>query len=247
MIHFAKPAILIPIDRVVIRMIKKEKLKRLALSRPALITFILILLLASLTIATRNQSCRVIVNDRKNSFFQARSILIAGGRMLCMASRKVHKQRGDALSDTMAEKGLSVVDLEDIALIEFIHDDPVSGEKTPVMKGPVPAEYLGTYDVNVAAHQGILQLWSGGGRVYGSIRFPNWARGVAEPLKGVSIEGNNIRFVRSVASREEQVRVGSSTYFTQGYFGSYHNGGRIIKGYYTREGHRGLWEGVKRK
>jgi hypothetical protein len=232
---------------MMIDMIKKETLKKMVLSRPALLAVFILLALLLISAVTRNQSYRVIVKDRQDSFLQARSILIIGNRMLCIASRKIHKQRADALKDTMEEKSLSVVDMGNTALIELIHDEPDTGEKIPAIQGPVPAEYLGIYEINVAAHQGTLQLWSGGGRVYGSIRFPNWARGVAEPLKGVAIEGNNLRFTRSVTNREEQTRVGSSTYFTQGYFGVYHNGGRLIKGYYTREGHRGLWEGVKKK
>jgi hypothetical protein len=32
--------------------------------------------------------------------------------MLCVASRKIHKQRADALGDNMAEKGLTIVDME---------------------------------------------------------------------------------------------------------------------------------------
>jgi hypothetical protein len=223
---------------------KPGDIKRLILSRPVLIIIVLLLVLTAAITVTCFQSYTVLVKDRDGGFYMARSLVILGDTMLCIKSGSIHHNRKEALEDPMGKTSLTSVSISSVAFIEIIAPTEEEAEPSP---GTVPPQFLGSFNIVAAAHRGYLQLWSRDGRVYGSIRFPNWARGKVEYLKGVSISGNNIRFVRSVTTREVQVRIGSSTYFTQVYYGTYYSNGRLIKGYYTRDGHRGLWEAKKGK
>ena len=219
-------------------------MKSLLLSRPFIITILLLLLLLAVLTVTCMQSYTVLVKDREHGFYSARSLMILGDTMLCVKSDTLHRKRKEALNDNMKNTSFAAVDMGSVAFIEIIvrtDDDEETSD------GTVPPEFLGSYSIVAAAHRGYLYLWSRDGRVFGTIRFPNWARGKVEYLKGVRISGNNIRFVRSVTTRKEQIRIGSSTYFTQVYYGKYYSKGRLIKGYYTRDGHRGLWEAHKGK
>ncbi|HQG43056.1 MAG TPA: hypothetical protein PLE64_10140, partial [Spirochaetota bacterium] len=64
----------------------------------------------------------------------------------------------------------------------------------------VPPLYLGTYHINASGHDGILVLQVKDGLLYGAVRFPDWANGVWEPLKGVVIKNNTLYFTRSVTN-----------------------------------------------
>ncbi|PKL37778.1 MAG: hypothetical protein CVV44_15690 [Spirochaetae bacterium HGW-Spirochaetae-1] len=219
-----------------------EKLKKILQSRIFQAAIIILVLFIIAVICTITQSRTCLVKNSESQYYRARSLFIMGNTLVCRKGTSEYNKREEALS---GETGftLTLVNLKDIALIEFMPDEEQAEEA-----GPVPTRFLGSYNIIVAAHQGFLYLWSKDGRAYGSIRFPHWGRGVAEPLKGVYISSSgNIRFTRSVTTRAEQSRVGSSTYFTQGYYGKYYKNGNFIKGFYTREGHRGLWEAVRKK
>lgn len=180
-----------------------------------------------------------LVQLREGSYFKARNVLVAGPVALMLADTERFKYRKKVLGHVPSDMNLSIFSLENLRLIEFLE---TKEDTTP---GVIPPYYLGSYKIIAAAHRGYLKLWMRNGRVYGSIRFPNWARGVTEYLKSVSIKGENIRFVRSITTSKEQRRVGANAYFTQVYHGKYYIKGRKIKGYYSRNGHRGLWEAVR--
>lgn len=69
--------------------------------------------------------------------------------------------------------------------------------------------------------------------------------GRAEPLKGVYIRGNTIRFTRSITTPAERERTGSPSYFTQIYTGEYRDGGRVIQGRYMVGGSPRMWDAKK--
>ncbi len=214
----------------------------LARNKKILITVgvVSLLLIISLLMLLFLPGREALVRDREGSYFRARNVLVAGPVAFMGASKNKFRYRKKALADEGENFPLTFFSLDDLQRIEFLEKE--DDEKDT---GDIPPYYLGTYKIVAAAHRGILRLWMHKGRVYGTIRFPYWARGKVEYLKGVRIRGRSIRFVRSITTLKEQRRIGSSSYFTQVYYGKYYRRGRQIKGYYTRNGHRGLWEAKK--
>ncbi len=111
----------------------------------------------------------------------------------------------------------------------------------------VPPQYLGTYHINASGHEGILVLQVKDGKLYGSVRFPNWANGVWEPLKGVNIKNNTLLFTRSVTNEQERIKTGAREYFTQYYVGTYKDNGKKIIGFYKSRGAKYLFEAYRKK
>lgn len=111
----------------------------------------------------------------------------------------------------------------------------------------VPPQYLGIYHINASGHEGILVLQVKDGVLYGSVRFPNWANGVWEPLKGVTIKNNTLQFTRSVTNEQERIKTGAREYFTQYYVGSYTDSGKKIIGFYKSRGAKYLFEAYRKK
>ena len=109
----------------------------------------------------------------------------------------------------------------------------------------VPKRMLGLYKISASGHRGFLKIWKYKGRLYGSIRFPNWAKGVTEYLKGVHIKNNKLFFVRSITTSKELRRIGATSYFSQSYYGTYSNTGNFIKGFYVKKGAKFLWEATR--
>ncbi|MGQ9843970.1 MAG: hypothetical protein ACUVRK_10445 [Spirochaetota bacterium] len=111
----------------------------------------------------------------------------------------------------------------------------------------VPPQYLGVYHINASGHEGILALHVKDGVLYGSVRFPNWANGVWEPLKKVTIKNNSLAFTRSVTTEQERIKTGAREYFTQYYVGTYKENGKKIIGFYKSRGAKYLFEAHKKK
>ncbi len=111
----------------------------------------------------------------------------------------------------------------------------------------VPPQYLGVYHINASGHDGILVLQVKDGVLYGLVRFPNWANGVWEPLKGVNIKNNTLMFTRSVVSEQERIKTGAREYFTQYYAGTYKDNGKKIIGFYNLRGAKYLFEAYRKK
>jgi len=215
--------------------LKPELLKTASITAAA--SFVLAALVIALFAVTASTSA--LVQERGKGWYRARDMVIAGDTMICMRDTACHASRRLALRIPVKKYRFSMMSMRDVAFIEVI---PPRDKDT----GTVPAQYLGSYRIVASAHRGYLKLWAFKGRIYGSIRFPEWANGVVEPLKGVVISPEGaIRFTRSVTTRKEQVRVGSSSYFTQRYYGRYYRNGKTIRGYYTRNGPRGMWEATK--
>lgn len=111
----------------------------------------------------------------------------------------------------------------------------------------VPPQYLGVYHINASGHEGILVLQVKDGVLNGSVRFPNWANGVWEPLKGVNIKNNTLWFTRSVTNEQERIKTGAREYFTQYYIGTYKDNGKKIIGFYKLRGAKYLFEAYRKK
>ncbi|MCX8124564.1 MAG: hypothetical protein N3F66_10435 [Spirochaetes bacterium] len=111
----------------------------------------------------------------------------------------------------------------------------------------VPPQYLGVYRINASGHEGFLVLQVKDGVLYGSVRFPNWANGVWEPLKGVTIKNNTLQFTRSVTTEQERIKTGAREYFTQYYVGTYKENGNKLIGFYKSRGAKYLFEAYRKK
>ncbi len=213
----------------------KISLKRTALVFAAGAVSILILLL----IASFAPSRSAIVKTQSGEFFRANRFVFAGGYVIMTRSYPSHDSKKELIARNDIDYSLSAIGLEDISFIEYIDDE---GDEEAAS---VPPQYLGNYHINVSAHRGTLSLWEKNGRIYGAVKFPNWAHGAVEYLKNVTIKGNSLYFKRSVSTPAELRKTGAGAYFVQHYNGKYSAGGKIIKGSYSKTGHRGVWEAKK--
>jgi len=221
----------------------KINIKKILMNRGVIAALLILLIFISALFLTCSASYSVLIKSRESKFYKAKSIFIMGDTLICRKDEASYKSRRKALNTPAVDYSLSLVSMGSVAFIELIHDEDEDDEDID----KVPAKYLGSYKNVAAAHRGYLYLWSKKGRVYGSIKFPHWAKGVVEPLKWVKIKDGNISFIRSVSNRKELIRVGSSSYFTQRYYGRYNKSGSFIKGHYLKDGPKGLWEANKIK
>ena len=131
----------------------------------------------------------------------------------------------------------SVISFIDIKRIEFFEE--VKGASI------ISKKLLGKYKIVASGHHGILNIWQNENNLYGSVKFPQWANGVTEYLKEVSVRDNKISFTRSISTKNELKRIGADSYFIQSYSGIYSDSGMSIKGFYVNKGARFLWEAKK--
>ncbi len=185
---------------------------------------------------------KALVRETGGEHFVARPFIIAGDHLICLRTPESFASRKGALESSDEAFRPALVPLATVALIEIIPDAPSAGETEG---GPVPGSHLGTYRINASGNPGYLFLGAKDGYVYGSLRFPEWGKGVVEPLKGVYVRGNTIRFTRSISTRAELERTGAPSYFTQVYTGEYRDGGRIIQGRYMLGGSPRMWDAKK--
>jgi hypothetical protein len=218
-----------------------NKKRIMAILLPALGGLALAMLIALiLTVSSRQD---VLVKDANGNFFRARSLFIAGPVVVMSRDATGYPTKKAAVESVIKGRTLSAVSLKSIAFIEVIAV-PDEGEGLSAWQLGLK-DCIGDYVVNAAGNHGYLSLRASGGTVYGTIRFPGWGRGATEYLKGVTIAGNRICFVRSVTTQQELRRVGANACFTQQYSGEYYQSGRLIKGYYTVQGMRKPWEASK--
>ncbi len=189
-------------------------------------------------VLSRNATYTVVIKDENSRYYTGRALLIMGNHLVVTRDTKDHANRYLAVNRPGEERKTVSIDMRTIRLIEIIPDV----EETT---GDYPSGYLGTYAVNASGHRGYLLIQYKNDRLYGTIRFPKWAKGAYEPCKGIRITGNRIYFTRSVTSVRELRRVGATTYFTQQYSGTYYNNGKYIKGFYLRDGGKFMWEATK--
>ncbi|HSV96044.1 MAG TPA: hypothetical protein VLM75_03815 [Spirochaetota bacterium] len=209
---------------------------------PPVVIIALAVLAALPLILSIASSQRALVRETGGAFYLVRSCTIAGKHLLCLRTAESFTSKKAALESPDAGLRPALISMETVAFIEILHEAPPEPEAE---SGLVPAAYLGTYRINASGNPGYLFLGAKEGYVYGSLRFPEWGRGVAEPLKGVYIRGNTIRFTRSITTPAERERTGATTYFTQVYTGEYRDGGRTIQGRYMVGGSPRMWDARK--
>jgi len=199
-----------------------------ALFASGIVTAFIVLLIYGLSF-TQN----VIIQDVTKQYYHANRLVVFGGVAAGFISDS-SKQNKDLEKLPHAFK---IIPTGTIATI-FLN---------PFESVYVPPQYLGVYHINASGHEGILALQVKDGVLYGSVRFPNWANGVWEPLKGITIKNNSIVFTRSVTTEQERIKTGAREYFTQYYVGTYKENGKKIIGFYKSRGAKYLFEAYRKK
>ena len=208
--------------------------------RSALIAVIIILLMLPV-VMTATSSYQAIISSQ-SQFFYAKSVIIIGNKIICLKGSNVYQTRETAMKGEETNYSPAILNVTDYTLIEII-----TKHEEVQKEGEIHGKYLGVYQVVVTGHPGYLYLSSKDGLLYGSIQFPKWANGVYEPLKNVYFSKGKINFTRSVTNPQEMKRVGANNYFVQQYSGDYSENGKIIKGYYIKDGTSQLWEAIRIK
>ncbi len=209
------------------------------------LTIVLLLLIAAIAapfIIALTSSYTVLIKNTDSRYFIAKDILIAGDYLFCIRDSIEHKKRKNALAGNEHDYNFALLSIDDVVYIEVIPD----GENISSADAMAFSKmYLGIYKVDVSGNSGYLYLRLKRGKLYGTIRFPDWAHGVFEPLKNLWIKNGRIGFIRSVDSTEEARRIGAPTFFTQEFHGEYKNEGNVIEGYYLNRGAKMMWRGYK--
>ena len=183
-----------------------------------------------------------LIHDTTGKYYRGRALIVVGMLLVCRREPTAHPSRIAAIRAAEEPRSLTFMSMRNVRHIEIIADKE---EEAPAAWQPALKDYLGDYTVNAAGNHGYLSLRAGKQGVYGTVRFPEWGKGATEYLKNVRIANGKIYFVRSVYSRQEQIRIGANRPFVQVYSGEYYRSGRRIKGHYTVDGMRKQWDAVK--
>ncbi len=204
-------------------------------------TFLAIALCGALVCA---QARRAVVLGADGKYFRARVAWAGAGLLVALRAPALFGDRAKALESDDAGSVPGVTLLKSVTLIEFLPDPVDAGKDDDAPVGEA-VNHFGQFTVNAAGNMGTLVIWAQDGAAYGTIRFPGWGRGVAEPLKGLALSGRSIRFVRSASTQEELRYVGAGAAYVQEYYGEYRAGGNEILGFYTVQGQRKQWEAYR--
>lgn len=209
----------------------------------AVISVVLVILIFVPVIKTMNSSYTVIIKDRSMNYFRAGGLFICGSTVIC---RREAASSGDIQSlpeENRPGSYLTVMSMDNILSIEVVNGE----ERDETDAADVRPEFLGSYKIELQGYDGILYLGVSKEKVYGTVRFPKWAKGARETLRGVRINSGGIKFTRSASTPAEMKRLGANYLFRQKFTGTYGSSGRIIKGYMINDrGERHEWK-AKRK
>ncbi len=208
--------------------------------KPALIVTAALLVLMALSAALL-PGYSVLIVDSDSKFYRGKKILLIGNTLFCIRDSESHGTRRQALEVPDPDYTLALIPVREVKRIEIIPETP--DDETGI--SGIPGKFIGGYRIVASGHKGILNLFVSKGKLYGSVKFPEWKNGVWEYLKYIRISSNRITFTRSITTAKELKRTGSGSYFTQNYSGTYEQNGKVIKGFYTVGGIRKQWEAVR--
>jgi hypothetical protein len=216
----------------------KKTLKRFI--KPALAITAAVLLLTAL-FAAFLPDYSVLVTGSDSRFYRGKKILLFGNTLICIRDSESHRTRRDALGVLDPDYTLALIPVNEVKRIEIVWESPAEDQD---LSG-IPGKYIGGYRIVASGHKGVLNLFVSKGKLYGSVKFPEWGNGVWEYLKYIRISNKRITFTRSITTAKELKRTGAGSYFIQRYSGSYTRNGKVIKGIYTVRGTRNQWEAVR--
>ena len=185
-----------------------------------------------------------LVSFTSGDFSRGTSVIVAVDRALLHIDTKTFKTRELALKSDMSSCGWSIRSLSEIRLLEFM--EPEEEEDEPA---DLEHPYAGTWKIDAEGNPGYIFLAYRNNRYEGSIRFPQYAYGVIEPMRNLVITGQKITFIRSAYTSAELKRLGISVPFKQQYSGWFNKAGTYVKGEYIIPGSIRNWSGyhVKEK
>jgi hypothetical protein len=216
----------------------KKTIKRFV--KPALAATAAVLLLTAL-FAALLPDYSVLIAGSDSRFFRGKKILLFGNTLICIRDSESYRTRREALGVLDPDYRLALIPVNKVKRIEILWE---SSTEDRDLSG-IPGKYIGGYRIVASGHKGVLNLFVSKGKLYGSLKFPEWGNGVWEYLKYIRISNNRITFTRSITTAKELKRIGASSYFIQRYSGAYTQNGKKIKGTYTVRGTRNRWEAVR--
>lgn len=219
---------------------KNIKVYRIAI---VILSVFLVVLAVLPVIKTMNAPYTVVVKDKDMNFFRAKNLFICGNTVYCSRETGTVKDRHMLPEDNKSGYHFSVMSLDNIISIEIIHGEDGDGPESAA----VQPEHLGSFKIRLQGHEGVLILGQSENRVYGTVRFPGWAKGAAETLKGVRINSGSVMFTRSASTPAEMKRLGANYLFKQKFTGTYSSSGKVIKGYMINDrNERHEWDAKKK-
>jgi len=192
-----------------------------------------------------------IIRTDDSRYFRANNILLIGNFVIILRAGESFDSRDKSLGSDSPPLNPGFYRIGNLSAIEF--NFAAEEKKNGLNQGSSDKwsmslkDYIGEYKINAAGNNGYLFLGVKGGVVYGSVRFPNWGRGVIEPLKNVRIANGAIWFTRSAVSSAEMKALGITAPFVQEYQGSYVHSGNKIKGTYSVQNVKKDWEAIRSK
>jgi len=205
----------------------------------AILIIILIIIITGLM-----SSYETLIYDNESKYYKAKIILILNDYIVCVKESNTFTRRKNAIKSSGEDHDLAFIPITGIRNIEILQNtDPAA------MVRDVPVKYLGKFKADVSGNIGYLyiSLNKKKKKLFGTIRFPEWANGSYEPLKNLWIAKGKIGFIRSVDSAREAKRVGTSSYFVQEFYGEYKRKGNAIEGYYMNRGEKNVWKAYRIK
>ncbi len=220
---------------------KKDVLNKVAL---ILLSVSLIFLIALPIVKVMTSSYTVIIHDKDLNYYRGGNLFICGSTIIVKRDSESVKNKTSLPSPDSGRFYYTILSMDNIISIEIIQEE--DDEDKEIL--PVPVQYLGRYKIILQGHEGILVLGvSKKQQVYGSLRFPGWAKGAVEYLKGVRISSGGVRFTRSASTPEEIRRLGANYLFKHNFSGKYSSSGKVIKGIMTNDRkERHEWEAERK-
>lgn len=212
----------------------------IACSAAAGMIFSFILIVLAVTVF----STSAIITERGGLMYKVRICALAGN-CLVITARSDPSKTSEGLANVEMTPDVMFYFPDELARIEFDVPEAATAPVTKEEPGRTLA-VIGVYDVTLSGFKGTLSLWANEGVLYGYIQFPQWAKGVKEPLKKLRVTGDRITFIRSVESAEEQKKVGSPGFFVQNFEGTITGGGKRLYGRFTNRGVRESWDATRR-
>jgi hypothetical protein len=218
------------------------------------IIIVALVIITAIALIALSSSYTVLIKAKDTGYFYARDILLVGDFLFCLRDSIEYTSIKEAENAEPDDYDFTFLSMKNITSIEKISDNETVNAEITENKNPgkdvnVAKSYLGVYRIDVSGNSGFLYLSknSKNGKIYGSVKFPEWAHGVFEPLKNLWIKNDKLGFIRSIETLEEKNRVGAPNFFTQEFYGEYKEEGNSIEGYFIYKGAKMMWRGYKVK
>lgn len=218
---------------------KTLKIKRTLILPVLIFLFCAIFAAFCLVLCTDRFSRPVIVHFTSGEYSRADGLLVIADRALLRMDSERFKTRDDAFKSDPLSPGWGLWSLSAIMTLEFLEKE----QQKKISDQDIP--YTGTWRIDAEGNPGYIFLTFQNDRYEGTIRFPQYAHGVTEPMRNIAVTGRKITFTRSASTSNELKRMGISTPFKQEYTGWFNTAGNYVKGQYVIPGSIRNWSGYR--